>query len=208
MSATTLSRSAASSIASTALDAGLFALATLTFGGLALVAARWITGALGAIANFALNKRWAFAERSSPAKATRAQVAQGGRYALVALLSVSLGTGLWWLLHALTGADPRLLQLLTMAVVWLLFSYPLMRRWVFATSTSQAPQSSGGAGRSNSRVRPSEGTGAAPITKRQASTWGQLCHARWANRRARDPNVCLGLTSQIGARRSAPWSSR
>ncbi len=133
MSARTLSRSVVSSVASTAIDVGLFALATLTLGGLALVAARWISGAVGAVTNFALNRRWAFADpKSSKDEKQAGLAAQSGRYAIVALLSVTLGTGLWWILRALTSADPRLLQLVSMAVVWLLVSYPLMRRWVFA----------------------------------------------------------------------------
>ena len=120
-------RSLAVSLASTALDFGLFALCTVMLAGFtALAAARWITGALGAGANFALNRVWAF-------KSTDAGVfSQAWRYALAAVSAVSLATLLWVLIHTLTGWDPRLVHLLSMALVWLGFTYPLLRGWVFA----------------------------------------------------------------------------
>jgi putative flippase GtrA len=118
-------RSVLVSVATTALDAGLFALCTLLMVGPALLAARWGSGAVGAVANFVLNRRWAFRARG-----TRA-APQVGRYSVTALVAVSLATAVWWLLHATTGWDPRLLHILSMAAVWLAFTFPVLRAWVF-----------------------------------------------------------------------------
>jgi putative flippase GtrA len=123
-------RSLSVSLASTAVDAGLFCLCTLLLaGGTALLIARWVCGAFGAVSNFVLNRCWAFRER-------RANLwRQAGRYALTALLAVSLASGVWWLLRLATGWDPRLLHLGSLALVWLSFTFPLMRRWVFRSVT-------------------------------------------------------------------------
>ncbi|MBI5500266.1 MAG: GtrA family protein [Deltaproteobacteria bacterium] len=126
-------RSLLVSVATTALDAGLFALATLFLAGPALAAARWTSGAIGAIANFALNRRWAFRTRD------QAALPQLGRYAVAASAAVTLATLVWWSLHAATGWDPRLLQLASMAIVWLGFTWPVLRRWVFAPTSSSPP---------------------------------------------------------------------
>lgn len=123
-------RSLAVSLATTALDAGLFALGTLLLAGPALVAARWASGAVGAAANFALNRSWAF---RGPGGHT---IRQAARYAAVAVAAVSLATLLWWGLHAATGRDPRLLHLVSLAAVWLVFTFPMLRRWVFRERTS------------------------------------------------------------------------
>jgi putative flippase GtrA len=120
-------RSLLVSLASTALDVGLFALCTFLLAGFtALAAARWITGALGALCNFALNRAWAF-------RSTKTQVfSQAWRYALAAAGAVSIATALWIGIRSLTGWDPRLVHLLSMALVWLVFTYPLLHGWVFA----------------------------------------------------------------------------
>jgi putative flippase GtrA len=118
-------RSLAVSLTTTALDAGLFALGTLFLVGPALVALRWISGSVGAVANFSLNRAWAF---RGPGGHT---VRQAGRYAVTALVAVSLATLVWWLLRSATGWDPRLLHLASLAGVWLVFTFPVMRAWVF-----------------------------------------------------------------------------
>ncbi len=122
-------RSLAVSLFSTALDFGLFALCTFLLAGFtALAAARWITGALGALCNFALNRAWAFRSTNSSI------LAQAWRYTLAAVGAVSMATLLWVLIHSFTGWDPRLVHLVSMALVWLGFTYPLLRGWVFAKS--------------------------------------------------------------------------
>ncbi len=121
-------RSLAVSLASTVLDAGLFAVCTLFWaGGVALLIARWVCGALGAAGNFSLNRAWAFGARR------QGLFSQAARYTLTAVISVSLATGLWWLLVRLTGWDPRLIHLLSLGLVWLGFTFPLLRSWVFAS---------------------------------------------------------------------------
>ncbi len=122
-------RSAGVSLATTVLDAGLFALCTLFFaGGIALLVARWLCGAVGAAANFSLNRAWAFETRG------RGLLGQAGRYALTSLVAISLATLCWWLLRLATGWDPRALHLLSLGLIWLGFTFPVMRRWVFRTS--------------------------------------------------------------------------
>ena len=118
----------------TSFEIVLFALTTLILAGHALLCARWIVGALGAVANFLLNRVWAF--RAAAADRARSQAL---RYGTTALISVSLATGLWWVLKVSTGLDVRLLHVTSMAVVWLVFTFPMLRGWVFspgATSSS------------------------------------------------------------------------
>lgn len=118
-------RSLAVSLATTALDAGLFALGTLFLVGPALVALRWLSGAVGAVANFSLNRAWAFRGRRDHV------VRQAGRYAVTALVAVTLATLVWWVLRQALGWDPRLLHLVSLAGVWLAFTFPVLRAWVF-----------------------------------------------------------------------------
>ena len=117
------------SLATTVLDAGLFALCTLFFaGGAALLAARWLCGAVGAAANFFLNRAWAFDAGGE------GLLGQAGRYALTSLAAISLATAVWWLLRLTTGWDPRMLHLLSLGLIWVAFTFPVMKRWVFQTT--------------------------------------------------------------------------
>ena len=124
-------RSLCVSLMTAALDAGLFALCTfLLVGSSALLVARWICGAIGAGCNFGLNRIWAFNDESGDIWR------QIRRYSLAAATAVSLATLTWWVLHHLTGWDPRWLHLMSMGLVWLFFTYPLLAKWVFRPSTS------------------------------------------------------------------------
>jgi putative flippase GtrA len=107
-------------------EALLFALLTLVLAGSTpLLVARWICGLIGAAGNFMLNRIWAF-------RAGGGRVySQAGRFALIALTAVCLATLVWWLVFVSTGWDPRLVHLLSMALVWLSFTFPLLRGWVF-----------------------------------------------------------------------------
>lgn len=117
------------SLATTLLDAGLFALCTLLFaGGAALLAARWLCGAVGAVANFSLNRAWAFDADG------QGLLGQVGRYAVTSLAAISLATAVWWLLRLTTGWDPRALHLLSLGLIWVAFTFPVMRRWVFGAT--------------------------------------------------------------------------
>ncbi len=119
-------RSLTVSLVTTFLDAGLFALCTLSLAGPLLLMARWTCGAIGAVSNFLLNRNWAF---SSAGQDAWRQVA---RYTVTAVAAVTLAALLWWLLRLVTGWDARLLHLLSLALVWLGFTFPMLRRWVFA----------------------------------------------------------------------------
>ena len=97
-----------------------------------LVAARWLVGAGGATVNFVLNRRWAFGRRDVSSRR------QGLRYAVTAFSTVCLGTFIWWLGLISTHWDPRVLHMLSMIIVWLTFTYPMFKRWVFQTPASVA----------------------------------------------------------------------
>jgi putative flippase GtrA len=118
-------RSALVGLASAGLDAGLFALCTLLWAGTApLLLARASCAALSAVGNYTANRCWAF----------RSAGPVGGelvRYALAALAGISLTTACWWALSAVTGWDPRLTHALGLGLVWLGFTFPVLRRWVF-----------------------------------------------------------------------------
>ena len=130
----TRKRSLGVSLLTTVLDAGLFALCTLFFaGGAALLLARWLCGAVGAVANFSLNRAWAFDARGAGV------LRQAGRYALTSLLAISLATAVWWLLRLTTGWDPRALHLLSLGLIWLGFTFPMMKRWVFRAPPAAKP---------------------------------------------------------------------
>jgi putative flippase GtrA len=97
-----------------------------------LVAARWLVGAGGATVNFVLNRRWALGRRDLSSRR------QGLRYAVTAFPAVCLGTFIGWLGLISTHWDPRLLHVLSMILVWLSFTYPMFKRWVFRTPAPAA----------------------------------------------------------------------
>ncbi|MBW2732976.1 MAG: GtrA family protein [Deltaproteobacteria bacterium] len=126
--ARSLPRSLATSVGTSGLDLGVFVLFSLFVSGPLLIAARWLSGAIGALANFAINRRWAFAAPTSRGTRTSTQLS---RYALVAVGAVSLATALFAALKLTTPLDLRVLHLVSMALVWAAFTYPLLRGWVF-----------------------------------------------------------------------------
>lgn len=122
-------RSLLVSVATTALDLTAFAICVAFAHGawMTLVIARWMCAVLGAGCNFALNRKLAFRDHAGSASD------QLKRYAIVALGAVTLATCVWSMLRVMTGLDARLLHPLSAAIVWLVFTYPLLRRWVFST---------------------------------------------------------------------------
>lgn len=120
-------RAAMTSVASTFVDAGLFSLLTLFLVGPALLVARWSCGALGAVTNFTLNRTFAFRVTHRPLGP------QALRYGATALLAITTATLLWWGMRRFTGADPRILHLCSLALAWLLVTFPMLRGWVFRT---------------------------------------------------------------------------
>ncbi len=122
-------RSLAVSLVTTLIDFGLFSLCALVALGSALTWARWLSGAVGAVCNFALNRGWAFHshDRAAP---------QALRYGLTALAAVSAATLLFAGLRLATPWDPRLLHLLSLGLVWVGFTFPMLRAWVFRRPAS------------------------------------------------------------------------
>jgi len=85
-----------------------------------LVFARWKVGASGPACTHFLNRRGAPKRR--PARRSAATV----------LAAVSLATGVWWLAAHLTPIDPRVAHVAHLRAVWWVFTFPTMRRRVFA----------------------------------------------------------------------------
>ena len=124
-------RSLAVSLFTASGEVAIFAVLTVVLAGsTTLVVARWICGALGAVGNFVLNRLWAFRAGDGSAQS------QAGRFALIALTAVCLATAVWWLLFVTTGWDPRLVHLISMGLVWLSFTFPMLRGWVFSPQRS------------------------------------------------------------------------
>ena len=115
-----------SSAVTASMEITLFAAAALLVVGQWLLVARWLVGASGAVLNFLLNRAWAFSRRGE------AWGKQAWRYTVTAALAVTLGTIVWWMLVRATPVDPRVLHPVSMVSVWLSFTYPTMRSWVFA----------------------------------------------------------------------------
>ncbi len=119
-----LARSLSASLATTALDVGLFTAAASVLPKRAHFGARLGASLAGAVANFALNRR-AFQAREGE------RSVQGARYAVVALAAIALGTLMWSLMVSSLRIDPRLAHPLSLALVWLTLTFPAMRSWVY-----------------------------------------------------------------------------
>ncbi len=125
----TAPKSAMASVMTGSIELIIFFAASFTIAGRALIAARWLIGATGALANYGVNRRWAFANRDAPKRE------QGLRYGLTAFGAVCIGTALFAVLCAFE-VDARLAHVVSMSLVWLGFTYPTMKRWVFAEPLS------------------------------------------------------------------------
>jgi putative flippase GtrA len=125
-------KSAAISLLTTLVDVSLFCLcAFLLMGETALVVARFACGVVGAGCNFLLNRSLAFGRRGAGA------FRQARRYGVTALGAVTLATAVWAVLRWLTGLDVRLLHPVSLGLVWLVFTFPLLRGWVFSEGRRQ-----------------------------------------------------------------------
>ncbi len=127
----TRTRSLCGSLATGSLELALFAACTLVLPAKRLVVARWAVGAFGSSLNYVVNRRWAFGRRDDRKRA------QGVRFALTTLTSITLATAAWARIAG-TGLDPRLAHVLSVALVWPLFTFPMMRRWVFRATPAPA----------------------------------------------------------------------
>ena len=118
------SRSTLTSLLTTALDLGtLVALTELA--GVNYVLATWIGTIVGALANFTINKIWAFYARDMPAAPALA------RFVAVQTGASGLHTGGVWLLTRFAGLPYPASKLLVAAIVYLSWNYPLNRWFVF-----------------------------------------------------------------------------
>jgi putative flippase GtrA len=128
-------RSVLTSLLTTALDFGtLVGLTELA--GLSYVLATWIGTVVGSLANFTINKQWAFSARSAPA------IPALGRFVLVQIGASALHTGGVWLLTRFGRLPYPVSKLLVATVVYLGWNYPL-NRWLVFPRLSRSPESPG-----------------------------------------------------------------
>ena len=120
----TFSRSLLTSLLTTALDFGtLVALTELA--GVNYVLATGIGTIVGSIANFTINKLWAFHAPDTPAFSAAA------RFVVVQIGASGLHTAGVWLLTRFGRLPYPVSKLVIAAVVYLIWNYPLNRLFVF-----------------------------------------------------------------------------
>lgn len=90
-----------------------------------------ISGIIGAIVNFYINRYWSF-----HAEAGR-QYKQLLRFSVVVLCSVLMKSYGTHFLVVLTGIDYKITRLMVDAVVAFGFNYPLQKYWIFAKRRAQ-----------------------------------------------------------------------
>ena len=119
-------RSAIVSIFTAGMEIAVLTVATVFITGPLLLATRWVGGLVGASANYGLNRLLVFNGRH------QLDTFEALRFAATALVSVTVSSSLWWALIQATGLDPRVLHPICMMTVWVLLTFPLLRRWVFS----------------------------------------------------------------------------
>jgi putative flippase GtrA len=120
----TFSRSLVTSLLTTALDFGtLVGLTELA--GVNYVLATWIGTVVGALANFTINKAWAFYARDMPA------IPAIARFVGVQAGASGLHTAGVWILTRFGRLPYPFSKLVIAAVVYLTWNYPLNRWFVF-----------------------------------------------------------------------------
>jgi putative flippase GtrA len=87
-----------------------------------------ISGTLGGIVNFCINRFWAFKSNDGYCSSTSGQLI---RFFTVVLGSISLKSGGTYLLHQSLNVDYKIGRLLIDSIVSYGFNYPLMKYWVF-----------------------------------------------------------------------------
>ena len=87
-----------------------------------------ISGTLGGIVNFCINRFWAFKSNDGYCRSTSGQLI---RFFTVVLGSISLKSAGTYLLHSSLNLDYKLGRLLIDSIVSYGFNYPLMKYWVF-----------------------------------------------------------------------------
>jgi len=92
-----------------------------------------ISGTVGGIVNFCINRFWAFKGSGDYCSSASGQLI---RFFTVVLGSISLKSGGTYLLQKILNVDYKIGRLLIDSVVSYGFNYPLMKYWVFKISKS------------------------------------------------------------------------
>ena len=90
-----------------------------------------ISGTMGGIVNFCINRFWAFKSNDGYCSSPTGQFI---RFFTVVLGSISLKSAGTYLLHSSLNLDYKLGRLLIDSMVSYGFNYPLMKYWVFRTN--------------------------------------------------------------------------
>ena len=123
-------KSAMTSLMTAGGELAILTIASAFFAGPAFLAARWMIGATGSTANFFINRRWAF-------EAHTGGRTQATRFAVTVVSAVTIASLLWWVALNLSHSDPRIVHVVTMMTVWILFTFPMMKHWVFACAEEE-----------------------------------------------------------------------
>lgn len=93
-----------------------------------------ISGTVGAIINFSINRFWVFKNQSGYSSPINSQLF---KFALVVLGSISLKSSGTLILQKVFQLDYRIGRLITDLLVSYGFNYPLIKYWVFRASEKQ-----------------------------------------------------------------------
>jgi putative flippase GtrA len=88
-----------------------------------------ISGIIGAIVNFSLNRRWSFRSKNIDYKHSHTN--QISRFVIVVLNSIVLKSAGTYLFTTWLSIDYKISRIMTDIIVSLLFNYTLQRHWVF-----------------------------------------------------------------------------
>ncbi len=120
----TFSRSALTSLLTTALDLGTLT-GLVEILGVDYVLATWIGTVVGSLSNFAINRLWAFDVRDRPGKG------QFARFLLVQAGSSLLHTLGVWSFTRFLGLPYQASKIVISVLVYLVWNYPMNRWFVF-----------------------------------------------------------------------------
>jgi len=123
----TFSRSALTSVFTTALDFGTLT-ALVELGGVNYVLATWLGTVVGSLSNFTINRIWAFDARDRP------PAGQFARFLLAQATASFLHTLGVWVFTRFLGLPYQVSKVIISVVVYLGWNYPMNRWFVFRRS--------------------------------------------------------------------------
>jgi putative flippase GtrA len=97
-----------------------------------------ISGIIGAIVNFSLNRYWSFHSRHL--KYIHTQTKQIGRFIIVVINSIVLKSAGTYFITTYLRTDYKISRIITDLFVSLVFNYMLQRHWVFRKQKSTGDQ--------------------------------------------------------------------